>query len=214
MHRPPGRPPFAGGVDCRIERLSAGGPLLLTGIDGLIEATVVPAVPGERLPLLCEADDQLLFRMEPYPAADDAVVAIGPDGAAVATFLRSGGLLDPTILLRDETSAPVATLRRSEDGFDFEVVETGGDVVATCARDDVGGDTWVDDAWELAVVAELPMRPMAFVALLVAAKVLLGRPEPARLPDLDRFHLPSPGAMDVSIRPDPHLSPRPSTARQ
>jgi hypothetical protein len=171
----------------------------------LIEAAVVRAVPGEPLPLRCEADDELLFRMEPYAAAADAVVAIGPDGAAIATFLRSGGPLDPTILVRDETSAPVATLRRSGDGVDFEVVETGGEVVATCARDEVGDGTWVDDAWELAVVAELPMRPMAFVALAVATKVLFGRPDAARLPDLDRFSWLSPGTMDVSIRPDPHL---------
>lgn len=202
MHRPPGRAAFAEGVECRVERLSAGGPLLLIGPDGLIEAAVVRVVPGSALPLRCEADDEVLFRMARYGAADDAVVATGPDGAALATFLRVGGLLEPSILIRDETSAPVATLRRPRDGVDFEVVETGGGVVATCAREDVGDDNWVDDAWELTIDAEPPMQPMAFVALAVAVKLLLGRPDPVRIPDLDRLPGGRPGAIDVGIGPD------------
>lgn len=182
MHRPAGREPFASGPGCSVLRLRPDGPLVVCGVDGLIEANVDGPGIAARPPLTCATDGTLLFRLERYAAVDHAVVAIGADRAPLATFLRTGGLLEPGLDVRDETSAPVARL---EPGTN-RLVETGGDVIANLDRaeieDEADDALWVDDQWSLSAVApSVPLRPLALVALTVAAKVLLGRPEPVCL---------------------------------
>lgn len=181
MHRPAGRAPFESGPSCSLLRLRPRGPMVLCGAGGLIEANV--AGPGilARPPLTCTTDGETLFRLVPYEAADHALVAIGGDGAALGTYLRSGGVLSPRLDLRDEASAPVARLERAGHAGRFRVVETGGDdTIALLDQVDVEDDLWIDDQWSLTSTDdEPPLAPLALVALVVAAKVLLGRAEPA-----------------------------------
>jgi hypothetical protein len=177
MHRPAGRAPFASGLACSVLRLHPQSPLVVCGGDGLIEANLAGPGVAARAPLTCTTDGEVLFRLETYSAASDALVALGGDGASLATFLRRGSIVAPTLEVRDETSAPVARLVGSQ------LVETGGDVLASVSCADVEQDLWLDDQWSLDPRrgAELPLQPMGVIALVVAAKVLLGRPVPVRI---------------------------------
>ncbi len=47
-------------------------------------------------------------------------------------------------------------------------------------RSDHEIDGWIDDQWWLQPAGRLPLRRLAAVAMVLAAKVLLGRPWPAR----------------------------------
>src|SRR3954452_6589362 len=102
LHRPSGVAPFAGGPGCTLLRLAPRAPMVFTGDDGLIEASVAGSDGRAAPPLSCNDGDSVLFRLLAYEAAENAVVAVGPDGAALATYLRSAGGMD----VRDETSAP------------------------------------------------------------------------------------------------------------
>lgn len=182
MHRPASRPPFSTGLACTLLRLRPQAGMVLCGADGLIEANLTGPGIRARPPLVCGGDGEELFRLDVYEAADRAVVAVAADGASLGTYLRVGGLLSEELEVRDETSAPVARLKRVRRGSGFRLVETGGDVLATAERTEVEQGVWVDDQWSLTpTTTDLPLRPLGFVALLVAAKVLLGRPEPARV---------------------------------
>jgi predicted nucleic acid-binding Zn ribbon protein len=179
--RPDGTPPFAAGPACTLLRLSGRGGLVFSGPSGLLEARVESDGGRAEPPLTCrDHDGTLLFSMRTYDAApSDALVAFSADGAALATYLRAGTGID----VRDETSAPVASLRRARGRF--ELVETGAGVLATVGSMDAEVDRWVDDQWWLEPAAgagRLPLRPLAAVALVLAAKVLLGRPWPVRVP--------------------------------
>lgn len=162
---------------CALLRLAPRGRLAFTDVDGVVEATVegpgFAAIP----PLTCrDLDSSVLFRLAPYAAAEDALVAIGPDGASLGTFLRTDGGAD----VRDETSAPVGALVSVRGGYDL--VETGGDVVATCQVTDTEDGGWIDDQWTLRPRARVPLRPLAAVALVLAAKVMRGRAMPSPAP--------------------------------
>lgn len=174
LPRAAGTPPFADGPACTLLRLAARGPLIYIGSDGLIQAAVAGSEGRAVPPLACTDAGDLLFRLVPYEPAEAAVVALGAGGAALATFLRSGTGID----VRDETSAPVAHLARRRDGFDL--VETGGGTLAAMGRSDHEIDGWIDDQWWLQPAGRLPLRPLAAVAMVLAAKVLLGRPWPVR----------------------------------
>jgi hypothetical protein len=181
MHRPAGRAPFAGGPGCSVLRLHPQGPLVVCGQDGLIEANLTGPGIAARAPLLCSTDSTVLFRLETYAAASNALVAVGGDGAALATFLRTG-VLSQAIDVRDETSAPVARLASVTGRSGYALTETGGGVIARVDRADVEDRLWIDDQWSLIpTTADLPTKPLGIVALTVAAKVLLGRPEPVRV---------------------------------
>ncbi len=179
LFRPDDVAPFAGGPACTLLRLSGRGSLAFLGASSLVEASVTG--PGGRAvpPLTCsDHDGSVLFRLLAYEPAARALVAVAADGAALATFLRSG---DSGIDVRDETSAPVARLLRRRGGH--ELVETGGEALAEVASTDVELDGWIDDQWALQPAPagnRLPLRPLAAVALVLAAKVLLGRPYPVR----------------------------------
>ncbi len=184
MHRPAGRAPFLAGPACTVLRLHPQGGLVLCGGDGLVEANLSGPGIRARPPLRCTTAGLTLFDLDVYDAAPAALVATGPDGAPLATYLRDGGLLDPHIAVRDETSAPVATLARAPSFPGFVLTETGGRPIAVGTRSDVEDDLWIDDQWALTPkVDDLPLDPMAFVGLAVAAKVLLGRAEPERVRD-------------------------------
>lgn len=110
-----------------------------------------------------------------------SLLRLRPDGAPLGSYLRAGGPLSQRIDVRDETSAPVAHFEPGSRGG-FQLVETGGAVVGTGERIDVEDEGWVDDQWSVTpATADLPIAPLAVVALVVAPKVLLGRPEPVRV---------------------------------
>jgi hypothetical protein len=119
----------------------------------------------------------VLFRLHHYEPVDDALVAVGAEGAPLGTYIKTGRGLE----VRDETSAPVAALRRIRGGY--ELVETGGEALARCEVVDAEREGWIDDEWSLRVSAgELPLKPLAVVAMVLAAKVMFGRPSPYRAP--------------------------------
>ena len=179
LYRPEGVAPFAGGPACTLLRLSGRGSLAFLGEDGLVEASVTGQGGHATPPLTCsDHDGSVLFRMLAYEAAERALVAVAADGAALATYLRTGTVID----VRDETSAPVARLVRRRG--DYELVETGGGVLAGLGTTDVEHEGWVDDQWWLQPAPgghRLPLRPLAAVGLVLAAKVLLGRPYPTKV---------------------------------
>lgn len=186
LPRAAGTAPFADGPACTLLRLAARGPLVYLGSDGLIEAAVTGSEGRARPPVACTDGGDVLFRLLPYEPAEAAAVAIGADGAALATFLQAGDGID----VRDETSAPVARLVRAPAGFD--VVEPGGAILGALGRSDHEIDRWIDDQWWLQPAGLLPLRRLAAVAMVLAANVLLGRPcplrasaEPAEEPDDD-----------------------------
>src|SRR5205085_392446 len=114
--RPASVKAFAGDADCTLLRLVARGGLAYVGGSGWIEAHVVGQDHRAAAPLTClDLDGMALFRLERYGAADNAVVAFDPGGAPLATFLQGPGLLDRSIDVRDETTAPVAVLRGARD---------------------------------------------------------------------------------------------------
>ena len=156
----------------------------MVGSPGWIEAHVVGRDHNARPPLSClDLDGSTLIRLERYGAADNAVVAFDSGGAPLATFLQGPGLFDRALDVRDETTAPVARLRPAPRGESaFELIETGGALLARCNGEDVEHDGWVDDEWTLHHVADrVPLPPLSLVALTVAAKVLIGRPAPVEL---------------------------------
>ncbi|MGQ0831901.1 MAG: hypothetical protein ACT4OV_09510 [Microthrixaceae bacterium] len=182
LHRPAGQAPFASGPGCTLLRLHPQGGLVLCGVEGLIEANLSGPGIRARPPLECGTAGAVLFRLDVYEAAPAAVVAVAADGAPLATYLRVGPLLNPYLEVRDETSAPVARFEPVPRGTGFRVVDTSGRRIGSGDRIDVEDDSWIDDQWSLDVGEErLPMAPLAFVALAVAAKVLLGRAEPERM---------------------------------
>lgn len=174
LPRAAGTAPFADGPACTLLRLAARGPLVYIASDGLVQASVAGSEGRAVPPLSCNDGGDLLFRLVAYEPAEAAVVAVGADGAALATFLRSGTGMD----VRDETSAPVARLVRGRDGYDL--AETGGGTLAGLGRSDHEIDGWIDDQWWLQPAGRLPLRRLGAVALVLAAKVLLGRTSPER----------------------------------
>jgi hypothetical protein len=71
-------------------------------------------------------------------------------------------------------------------------VETGGSAVARVTYGEYENDGWLDDEWSLRPLVSLdrlPLQPSAAVALLLAAKMLLGRVSPARAPRPARIDL-------------------------
>ena len=175
--RPEGRSAFHDGPSCTLLRLAARGSLVFLGIDDFIEADVEGPRDAAIPPLTCrDVDGTVLFTLLPYEPVADGLVAFDGDGAPLATYLRAGSGIE----VRDETSAPVAALRADPAGY--TLVETGGGVLATCGTSDVENEDWVDDQWWLSAPSgDLPLKPLAAVGLVLAAKVLFGRPTPSRV---------------------------------
>lgn len=153
---------------------------MVCGGDGLIEANLEGPGIRARPPLTCSTDGTVLFRLEVYEASETAVVAIGADGAPIGTYLRHG-LVRQQLDLRDETSAPIGRLEPVPHGG-YRLVETGGRLLGSADRTEVEEDGWLDDQWSVRpATSDLPLQALAVVALAVAAKVLLGLPEPVRV---------------------------------
>ena len=187
--RPEHLPAFRDGPSCTLMRLSSLGGMVFVGPDDFVEAEVDGPGGSAVPPLTCrDVDGAVLFRLDRYEPVAGALVAVDAGGAPLGTYLRTAEGID----VRDETSAPVAALRRARGSY--ELVETGGRAVATCGTRAVELDGWVDDQWWLqAGPVELPLKPLAAVAMVLAAKVTMGRPSPARVregddPEADAWH--------------------------
>lgn len=184
--RAAGAAAFADGPACTLLRTRPQASLIFVGDEGFLEAHVEGRDHRAVPPLSCRhLDGHELFRVERYPAADDALVAYTPDGAAVGTYLRRPGM-HPVIDVRDETSAPVAALRAAPGGVadGLVLVETGGSAVARVAYNEREWEAWVDDEWSVRPTVDadrLPLHPLAVVALPLVAKMLLGRITPSRV---------------------------------
>jgi hypothetical protein len=188
LPRPVDLPPFRDGPDCTLLRTNAQSSLIYVSADGLLEADVEGRDTRAAPPLTCrDLDGTVLFRLERYRAAKAALVAVGADGAPIGTYLKRPDLLEGIIDVRDETSAPVAMLRApaSRSDCSFALVRTGGPPVARVDTFDADLGDMVDDQWSFHTVAAdgLPLAPLAAVALLLAAKVLLGRQMPSARPE-------------------------------
>lgn len=176
-------PAFAAGPACTLLRLAPRGRLAFTDADGVVEATVDSSDFAAVPPLVCrDLDGSLLFRLSVYEPAEDALVAVGGDGAALGTYLRTVRGID----VRDETSAPVGALRRVRGGY--ELVETGGGRLARCVVTEVEEEGWIDDQWALAPAGPVPLPALGAVALVLAAKVLRGRSQPSPAPRREEPH--------------------------
>ena len=163
-----------------LRRLSVGGSIVYQGHEGRIEANVVPEHgPGQRARLSCvDLDGDPLFSLETYDAADRSFTARAPGGDALATYLSDGTLLAPEVLVRDGTSAPVATLRPKPGGLEtFELFETGGGKLAVCWREDLVLGEQVDERWCVSLYVDRCALPrLALVALPLVCLILFGRP--------------------------------------
>lgn len=179
LFRPDGVPAFAAGPECTVGRLAPRGTIAVLNGDGLVEASVEGAGVAAAVPLACcDLDGTVLFRLERYEAAEGAVVAVIPGGAAAGTYLRGEGGLD----VRDGTSAPVARLEAAGGPGEWALVETGGRRLAEVRVYDEEQEGWVDDQWSLRpLVDRLPLSRLGAVGLVLAAKVLLGRTWPAEV---------------------------------
>ena len=179
--RPDHVPAFAETRACTLQRLVPCGGLAFLGAAGWIEAHVVGADHRAVAPLHClDLDGSTLFSVERYGAADNAVVAFDGSGAPLATFLQGPGIFDRAIDVRDATTVPIGRLQQTRRAGGFGLIRTDGRVLAECRMDDVERGGWIDDEWTLRDTSDhMPLRPLAVVAMVLAGKVLLGRPTPA-----------------------------------
>ncbi len=162
-----------------LRRLSVGGSVVYQGHEGRIEANVVPEHDAARARLRCvDLDGDPLFSLETYDAADRSFTARAPSGEALATYLSKGTLLAPEVLVRDGTSAPVATLRPKPGGLEtFELFETGGNKLAVCWREDLVLGEQIDERWCVSLYTDRCALPrLALVALPLVCLILFGRP--------------------------------------
>jgi len=188
-----------------LRRLSVGGSIVYQGHEGRIEANVVPesridyqATARARLSCV-DLDGEPLFSLETYDAADRSFTARAPNGEALATYLLKGTLLEPEVLVRDGTSAPVATLRPKPGGLEtFELFETGGGKLAVCWREDLVLGDHLDERWCVSLYVDTRALPrLAMVALPLVCLILFGRP-PRAIPAEDRDPADAPhGLFDV-----------------
>src|SRR3954447_20949711 len=129
--RDAGSPPFSTGTHFIVHQLSPGGSIVYTGPDGMLEANVVLMRRGdghERLTCVSQSGDTV-FYMAVYEARAGALSCMAADDLPLASYVLQDGDID----VRDGTGAPVATLYR----VNHRLVETGGQAVALCTREDV-----------------------------------------------------------------------------
>jgi hypothetical protein len=110
-------------------------------------------------------------------------------------------LLEPEVLVRDGTSAPVATLRPKRGGLEtFVLFETGGTELAVCWREDIVLGHYLDERWCVSLYEQsraLPLPRLAVIALPLVCLILFGRPaRPIPKEDRDRTE-ELPGLFDV-----------------
>lgn len=185
MVRPAKVERFRDGPSVSLARFGMQGSMVLTGRDYFIEAYVESPNNQAVIPMICtDVSGDLLFRLARYEAAPRSLVAFDAQETPLAIYQRSENALDWTMLVRDETSAPAARLKRSSsEQFDFDLVETGGPVVAGINVHDEETADWTDDVWSLHQVGQrLPFKLYGSIGIVLAAKYFFGRTEPIAAP--------------------------------
>jgi hypothetical protein len=178
---------FVRTASTNLTRQSARGPLVYVEPGGDLQATVLAQHfgrgQGEGLVDALLARDSLLhlderhtvvdeqyasvFYVERYRAASSPSFAVfDPGGAPLAVYVS-----EETLLVRDGTGAPVATVRDGDDLL--AVVETGGGLIAQCWRSPLYLQWLVDDQWSLTVLEEPKVLDRrALVALPLVCRLL------------------------------------------
>lgn len=207
---PPPPPPgvarsgtFARTASVTVTRLVAGGPLFYVEPGGDAVAVITTERTGgrrERAEALLagdslhrlnerhtcfDLDDTVLFYVERYRAVPElAFTVFAPAGGPLGTYLSGDDLLDREVVVRDGTSAPVATMRAGKDDR-LDLFETGGGHLGFCWREDCDLTTEIDDRWGL-VMLETPRaldRRAIVAAPLVCRLISRRRPRPRAWPD-------------------------------
>ena len=196
---------FARTASMTLTRLVAGGPLFYVQPGGDAVAVIATEHAGDGIRAWADAllagdslhrlderhtcrdlDDDVLFYVERYRAVPELAFTIfDPAGAPLGTYLSNDDLLDREVVVRDGTSAPVATMRAGKDER-LDLYETGGGHLGFCWREDCDLITAIDDRWGL-VMLETPRaldRRAIVAAPLVCRLISRRRPRPRpRLPD-------------------------------
>ena len=124
--------------------------------------------------------DNMLFYVERYRAVPElAFTVFDPSGTPLATYLSSDDLLDREVVVRDGTSAPVATMRAVAD-HRLDLFDTGGEHLGFCWHEECDLITVIDDRWGL-VMLEAPHaldRRAIVAAPLVCRLISHRRPRP------------------------------------
>ena len=178
-YRPAGTKPFDPFVIASVRRMALLGPLVVLGVDGRIEANLVPHNDAA----VCrDLDGAALFSLKRYRPVEGAVVAFTSADEPLATFLPDGR----DLAMRDGTSAPVAMLlHQPGDPDDYVLIETGGKRrLASVWRQECELRDVLDDQWTLLPTDEHPpVGAMALIALLVVCAARHTRaPRPAAGP--------------------------------
>jgi hypothetical protein len=182
MIRPARFERFRDGPSVALARFGIQGSLVLTGRDHLIEAYVETPDNKAVLPMECrDVTGERLFRVGKYEAAPLSLVAYDADDTPLAIYQRHENPSSRSMLVRDETSAPAARLQPStHERFDYELVETGGPVVAGVSVHDEETADRSDDVWALYQVGQrIPFKLYGTIGILLAAKLFFGRTMPA-----------------------------------
>ncbi|MGH9223459.1 MAG: hypothetical protein ACRD2W_06660 [Acidimicrobiales bacterium] len=178
LPRPADIAAFAEGPECTLLRGEPGSSLVYVGPLDWMEAYVRPAWPADRsdiaaVPPLacCDIDGAVLFRLVEH---DGGVQATEPDGTPLATYAPRRDEVE----VGNETGDPVAHLRQALGGWELIQTGTGTHLADLIVTEIELGGTHTDDQWALRIRHDLPLKPYAAVALLLAGKVLLGLARP------------------------------------
>jgi hypothetical protein len=162
-YRPAGTKPFDPFVIASVRRMAIAGPLVVLGVNGRIEANLMPK--GDAV--VCnDLEGPALFSLKRYRPVEGGVVAFTADDEPMATYLPDG----VDVAVRDGTSAPVATLRPQRGARNhYDLVETGGKRrLASVWRQEYELRDVIDDQWTVQPSdGHLPVTALALVALLV-----------------------------------------------
>jgi hypothetical protein len=176
---------FRDGPSVTLARFGMQGSLVLTGRDYFIEAYVETPNNQATIPMECrDVTGEPLFRVAKYEASPRSIVAIDAHGTPIAIYQRHESMMNRSMLVRDETSAPAARLQPSTtDRFDYELIETGGTAIAGVMVHNEETADWSDDVWSLQQVGKrLPFKLFGSIGILLAAKVFFGQTLPTSAP--------------------------------
>jgi hypothetical protein len=190
---------FARTASMTLTRLVAGGPLFYIEPGGGAVAVIMTEHTGDGIREWADAllagdslrrlderhtcldlDDGVLFYVERYRAVPElAFTVFDPEGEPLGSYVSSDGLLEREVVVRDGTSAPVATMRAGADQR-LDLFETGGEHIGFCWHEDCDLITVIDDRWGL-VVLDTPSgldRRAIVAAPLVCRLISRRRPRP------------------------------------
>ena len=190
---------FARTASVTLTRMTAGGPLFYVEPGGDAVAVITTEHTGDGIHAWADAllagdslhrlderhtcldlDDNVLFYVERYRAVPElAFTVFDPSGTPLATYLSTDDLLDREVVVRDGTSAPVATMRAGAD-HRLDLFDTGGEHLGFCWHEECDLITVIDDRWGL-VMLEAPHaldRRAIVAAPLVCRLISHRRPRP------------------------------------